>query len=164
MKVGRYKVSDSLQIAILKSAMKLPGHEESLKAAYAETFRTLAAQWKGSFAKDSFADELFEATMPRWQTEFETFQIESHYEDPLVETCGYALCMEPPNVKKNEERNKGRNKEWNKGKNQKRAKNPASLKEEDEKLWGDVLGDILKNFMEEARPTLEETYGKGQSS
>ena len=156
--VEYWEISCSLENAILKLALKLPGHEESLRAAYAETFPTLAAQWKDSLAQ-SFADELLQATMPRWQTTFNKFDIESVYKNPHVEMLAHILCMLPSNVDGLEENSKGQDK----GKNKRRAKKPApQKKKQEEKPQGDIIGDILKNFMEAARPVLEEMYGKGQ--
>lgn len=151
MAVGSWKMSPSSHHAILKLALKLPGHEESLKAAFAETFPTVATQWQGSFA-----DELLEATMLGWQTTFDEFDIESLSGSYLTQAVACIACMLPPKVDENKENNQGRNKRKDKRRNKKL---PPQNQVEEEKPRSDVVGDILKDFMEEARPILEATYG-----
>jgi hypothetical protein len=125
--------------------LKLPGHE-SLKAAFAEISSTLLTQWEGLFA-----DELLRATGLGWQTTFIEFNIESLSGSYQIEASASMYCMLPPKVDENKENNQGLNKSKNKRPYQKLP--PRS----------DVVGEFLTDFMVEARPTLEATYGVSKS-
>ncbi|KAH7113088.1 hypothetical protein EDB81DRAFT_826685 [Dactylonectria macrodidyma] len=156
MAFGKFELSYSLQIAILKLALKVPGHEESLKAAFTDAFPSLVvrAKWQGSFA-----DELLQATMQRLGETFKTFKIESLSRNFHVETWAYIYCLLPPNKDRNKEENKRRNTGENKGRKKKHT--PQC---EEQKPRSEVVGDLLKDFLEEAGPILEEAYGKSLGS
>jgi hypothetical protein len=67
---GCFVVNDPLQIALLKTALKVSGYEESLKAALISAVQCTPG-WL-----DSFADCLLESTMPKWRKLFCTIEIE----------------------------------------------------------------------------------------
>lgn len=144
-----WAISPSLENAILKLALELPGYKESLEAAYAEVFPSLLALWKELFEQHSFAEELLQVTVPMWQKTVKEFDIKSVYRSTFVKKLAYILCMMPPKVNGIEESIKGKKK----NRKQKWAETPQ----------GDVIGDISEGFLKEARPILEELYGKGQN-
>ena len=146
---GPWLLSSSTVNAILKLALKLSGAQESLKAAFAETFPAFAAQWPSSFA-----DELLQKTMPGLQEMFVKFDIETLSRSFLIESTAGIRCMVPPKVNKDKKENQRRNKRKNTSQNK---------EQEEEKPQSDVVGDILKDFMKEARPILVATYGMGKS-
>jgi hypothetical protein len=157
LELGAWEVSCSLENSVLMLALNLPGHEESLIAAYARTFPILAARWKVTFANASFADELFQATISLWQTTLKELDIRSGYKKHHVKMLAYIFCMLSPIGQENEDIRGGRNKlkKQRVKKHAQHGKGKAKKRPHD-----DIIGDILKDFIEEAGPILEATYGK----
>ncbi|PCD21349.1 hypothetical protein AU210_016315 [Fusarium oxysporum f. sp. radicis-cucumerinum] len=148
MPVGfvKYEIPRSFEICILKLALKAPEHKESLKAVFTDTFRPFAT------LSSSFADDLFHVTLEGWLEIFDTFEIESLSREFLVEQTARVLCLQ--------QLNQGWNNEQKKKKNKTQREVNNKLQGKDGKSQTEVIGGILKAFLEEARPVLEEVYGK----
>jgi hypothetical protein len=130
-------IRPSLEDAILKCALQLPGHEESLKAALAETFA-------------SNTDQVLKATMSLLQAKFKEFDISFLSKSFVVETSACILWMLP-------------NLEIIENKQKRRIKKPSPQNPEEDELPSEVVGRILPDIMEEAGPILRETYGWSES-
>ncbi|KAG4269117.1 hypothetical protein FPRO04_12240 [Fusarium proliferatum] len=148
MQVGfvKYEIPRSFEICILKLALKAPGCEESLKALFADTFKPFA------ILSSSYADELFDVTMEGWLEIFNTFEIESLSREFLVEQAARLFCLQQLSQGTDHRQKKKKNK------TQRKANN--NLRDKDRKSQSEVIGGLLKAFLEEARPVLEEVYGK----
>lgn len=156
--VGYFSLPRAFQTAVLKLALKTPGHEESLKAAFADafadTFQSIEYKWQGSFA-----DELFQVTMPKWQKAINALDIESLSKDPEVEYLAYyTRCLVPFN-EDGDKKNTLQNEEKKKKVRNKRRQELRS-KDRRKEQRNNFVGKVLKAFMEEARPILEAAYGK----
>ncbi|RYC78981.1 hypothetical protein BFJ63_vAg18141 [Fusarium oxysporum f. sp. narcissi] len=148
MRVGfvKYEIPRSFEICILKLALKAPGHEESLKALFTDTFRPF------EILSSSYADELFDMIMEGWLEVFNTFEIESLSREFLVEQTARLFCLQQLSQGTDHRQKKKKNKTPRKANNK--------LQDKDRKSQSEVIGGLLKAFLEEARSVLEEVYGK----
>ncbi|PCD21884.1 hypothetical protein AU210_015687 [Fusarium oxysporum f. sp. radicis-cucumerinum] len=142
----KYEIPRSFEICILKLALKAPGHEESLKALFTDTFRPFA------ILSSSYADELFDMTMQGWLEIFNTFEIESLSREFLVEQTARLFCLQ--------QLSQGTDHRQRKKKIKTPRKANDKLQDKDRKSQSEVIGGLLKAFLEEARSVLEEVYGK----
>jgi hypothetical protein len=126
---GVIVLDQSLEIAALEAALRVPGYEESLKVALANAARAIPG-WK-----DSFTDNLLMGTMSGWRRMCQTFKIEPLSRSLQVNSLACIQCLFPQDKNLNK-RNKRQN---------------------------EVIEELLEGFMREARPVLEEAYGKNPS-
>lgn len=93
LSAGYYHVSDMLQIALLKAALNVAGHQESLKAALVSTVKHNLG-WQ-----DSFVDSVLEFAMPQWREIFQTFKIEPLARSHNVISSACMGCLMPTKEK-----------------------------------------------------------------
>ncbi|KAG4269039.1 hypothetical protein FPRO04_12316 [Fusarium proliferatum] len=131
-----------LEPAIIRVALDFPGCNESLKSALGFA---ICVKFESNV---SWIDQLFEATMPGWKPIFEDFKIKQLSESHDVQVRSYIMCLMP--LDDFEDLDKGG-----------RPKKAQKLLQQDRsRQRNEAVGNLFKDFMNEARPVLEQTYGK----
>lgn len=129
------KPSSSLRVAIVTLALRLPNHQEALKAAYADTFPSFERKSPGSFA-----DDLFKETEQELERIFKDLKIQDLAQDHDVKALACIFCLLPPDVDTN--------------------KVSMNRSQRGKKRQSELLRGILESFMAEARPILKLAYGR----
>jgi hypothetical protein len=139
-----YRVSYSLEISIIKLAMKRPEGEESLKAELEKAF----PRFNGT---PSFADALVRATREKWPEVLEDFKIESLSRENRINRTAAVTCLMSLHENRNQEKIE---------KIKKIVKSKAKQRRKELELQALVVEPILEAFFEKAKPILERAYGE----
>ncbi|KAH8743946.1 hypothetical protein F5883DRAFT_662567 [Diaporthe sp. PMI_573] len=164
--VGSLAITRSLKIAVLKLALGAPDGRELLKVSLADAvaIRAGVAQVGAAVQEvrrlDSFADSILEKTMPRWEALFADLKIETRSRSDEVELVACFMCLVPPVYSESKTTGKGSGKRRREEKRRLRNRATEGGPKRQTQERNAAVGEILKAFMEEARPVLEQVYGK----
>jgi hypothetical protein len=139
--LGTIKIS-MLEPAIIMLVLAFPQGNESLKAALASAIQGVVG-WQVSWN-----DELFKETLPGWKMISQVFRIEQLSEEDHVKGMSCIRCWMPP-----DHLGEGR-----------RPKEKKVIKQHRSRQRNEDIGDMIRNFMNESRPILEQAYGKKAST
>jgi hypothetical protein len=133
-----------LEPALVRVALGFPGCDESLRSALADGMQG-AVGWE-----DSWNDELLQEIKPGWKTMSKDFEIKRLFKKHDVQMRSYIMCLMPMDDSD----------ELDKGRRPKKKKDRELLRQERSRQRNEAVGEIFKDFMNEARPVFEEAYRK----